>query len=262
MPYVIAVCHQKGGVAKTTTVAALGAIFSQDKYRTLIVDLDPSANLTSSFGFSPAKIRRSAAEFLLGNDSILNLSQHTSLPGLDIVPSGPDMATVSRFLYLRPQFEALLQSSLAQSQAMPYHFVLLDCPPAVASLNTVALTAAHLALIPIQCEYYSLQALETMFRSIQSVRTRSNPHLCFRLMITMFDRRGTLHARVLQMVRQKYNHALFENVIGFDSRLRESQLAGLPITEFAPQSRSTQQYRALASELYAYVQKQSLQPTA
>jgi len=255
-PYVIAVCHQKGGVAKTTSVSALASILAGEKNPTLVIDLDPTANLTASFGMNPAKIRRSAADILLGNDSLASVCLHTRIPGLDVIPSNADMNTVSRFLYLRQRYEYLLQSHLTQEDLSAYKFVLIDCPPAVVSLTVTALTAANLAMIPIQCEYYSLQALDTMFRTIGAVRAKTNPTVGYRLLVTMFDARGSLHGRVLEMIRERYGNALFETMIGFDSKLRESQLAGIPITIYAPKSRATQQYQLLARELYAYVEKQ------
>jgi chromosome partitioning protein len=256
-PYVIAVCHQKGGVAKTTTASTLAAVFAEQGRPTLAIDLDPTANLTASFGMNPARIRRSAADVLLGNDNLASVCLHTRLPKLDLIPSNAEMATVSRFLNLRPRFEYLLQSSLERSDLSGYEWIVVDCPPAVVSLTMAALTAAQLAIIPIQCEYYSLQALETMFRTISSVRAKTNPYLAFRLLVVMYDHRGSLHSRVLEMVRSRYESALFETMIGFDSKLRESQLAGIPITHFAPKSRATLQYQTLAQELIAYVEKQS-----
>jgi chromosome partitioning protein len=256
-PYVIAFSHQKGGVAKTTTTATLAALLAQEGQRVLAIDLDPTANLTASFGINPHKLRRSAADILLGNETIANISLHSRVNGLDLLPSSPDMSTVARFLYLRPRFEYLLQTSLVQASLAPYDYVLIDCPPAISSLTSTALTAANLVIIPLQCEYYSLQALDAMFKSIQQAREKTNPYLCFRLLVVMFDGRGTLHKKVLEMVQSRYGSALFETSIGFDSKLREAQLAGMPISVFAPHSRATQQYRLLVQEILAYVHKQS-----
>jgi chromosome partitioning protein len=256
-PYVIAFSHQKGGVAKTTSAATLAAILAQEGQSVLAIDLDPTANLTASFGVNPHKLRRSAADILLGNETIANVSLHSRVPGLDLLPSGPDMATVARFLYLRPRFEHLLQINLTQLGPLPYDYIVIDCPPAISSLTSTALTAAQLAIIPIQCEYYSLQALDSMFKTIQQTREKTNPYLCFRMLVVMYDGRGSLHKKVLEMVQRRYGNALFEASIGFDSKLREAQLAGMPVSIFAPHSRATQQYQQLAQEILAYVHKQS-----
>lgn len=257
VPYVVSFTHQKGGVAKTTSAAALAATLAEEGYRVLIIDLDPTANLTASFGIKPAEVRYSAADILLGNEALTNICVPTPLHGVALAPSNADMATAARFLYLRPRFEHLLHTSLSQFGKPLYDFVLIDCPPALSSLTLTALTAANLTIIPVQCEYYSLQALDAMFKTIQQVRVKTNPRLSFRLLVVMFDKRGALHTRVLEMARQRYPDALFEIAIGFDTRLRESQLAGVPITVFAPSSRAAQQYRILAQELLSYVKTQS-----
>lgn len=263
-PYVIAICHQKGGVAKTTTASALGAALAMLGQKTLLIDLDPSGNLTCGFGFSPDRINFSAADILLGNETLERICLPTSVPGLDIAPSNPEMTTVSRFLNLRPRFEHLLQNSLQSYQKDGlggYDFVLIDCPPTLGALTVTALTAAQLALIPTQCEYYSLQALDGVFKAIANVRARTNPRLEYRLLVTMFDRRGLLHTRVLAMLRQRFNQQMFDTIIGFDSKLRECQLAGAPILLHAPKTRAAHQYLALALELYQNV-RDELAPQA
>jgi len=273
-PYVIAVCHQKGGVAKTTTVSALSSIFAMEGHPTLAVDLDPTGNLTASFGLNSGsgpqtgsgvyrRATRSAADILLGNAPLASVCTSTQVEGLDVIASNVELSAVSRFLTRRPHYESLLRTSLTQDGgASGYEYILLDCPPSVAPLITTALTAADLAIIPIQCEYYSLQALDAMFKTINQVRSDTNPGLCYRLLVVMFDRRGTFHARVLELLRGRYAGALFDTVIGFDSKLRESQLAGIPVPVFASRSRATQQYQTLAREVYAYVEKQTLPESA
>lgn len=254
--YTIAVCHQKGGVAKTTTVSSLGAALAELKLRTLLIDLDPSGNLTYGLGVNPQEVRGSAAEILLGNGTLDSVCRPTVLPGLDILPSNPEMVMVLRFLNLRPRFEYLLRESLEQrtkNGRSGYDFVLIDCPPMLGPLTTTALTAAHLALIPTQCEYYSLQALDGIFKTINDIRLKTNPKLHHRLLVTMFDRRGLLHARVLGMLRERFGPLIFDQMIGFDSKLRESQLVGLPVTLHAPGTRAALQYRALAREIHAFV---------
>jgi chromosome partitioning protein len=261
-PFIIAVCHHKGGVAKTTTVSVLATILAMEGHPTLAVDLDPTGNLTASFGLSLGKTRRSAADILLGNAALSSVCTSTQLEGLDVIPSNLELATVSRFLTRRPHYEYLLRNSLRQDGPVSYEYILLDCPPSAAALSISALTAANLAIIPIQCEYYSLQALDAMFKSIQHVRLSTNPGLSFRLLVVMYDQRGSLHTRVLELLRGRYAGALFETVIGFDSKLRESQLAGIPIPLFSTRSRAAQQYQTLARELYAYGEKQTVPESA
>ena len=200
---VIAVCHQKGGVAKTTTVSCLATLFAMDGYPTLAIDLDPSGNLSTSFGKAAAQARCSAADILLGNTPLSAVSTSTQVNGLDIVPANPELSTATRFLSRRPQYEFLLRNALNQPGPTDYKFVVLDCPPSLGALTTTALTAANLVIIPIQCEYYSLQALEAMFRIISQVRATTNPTLCYRLLVVMYDLRGSFHRRVLELALKK-----------------------------------------------------------
>jgi chromosome partitioning protein len=254
-PYVITVCHQKGGVAKTTTASALGAVLAESNYPTLLIDLDPSANLTAGLGISPREVKKSAADFLLGNDYLTKIYQSTGVSGLDIIPSGADMSAASQVLAIRPSYETILMRSL-NGKSLPHDFVIIDCPPAMAAITTAALTAADLAIIPNQCEYFALQAINSIFGYVRQVRQEHNPILSYRLLVTMFDRRGKLHTNLYDKLVVHYGDALFKTVIGFDSKLRASQIAGQPITVFAPRTRAARQYRKLAEEMYAYVQEQ------
>jgi len=254
-PYVLAMSHQKGGVAKTTTASALGASLVELGHRVLLIDLDPSANLTAGLGFKPAQMPKSMADILLGNETIQMVYRTTSLPGLDIIPSNPDMVTAARLLQIRPNYEDLLHQSLSQNGTGLHDFICVDCPPSLGPLTITALSAANMVVVPTQCEYYAIQALSGIFRTINLVRSKYNSNLKYRLLVTMFDLRGKLHSQVLERMKEHYADALFETKIGFDSKLRASQVEGVPVTVFAPRTRAVQQYRSLAKEIDAYVEK-------
>jgi chromosome partitioning protein len=256
-PYVITVCHQKGGVAKTTTVSALGAAIAMSDHPTLLIDLDPSANLTAGLGISQRQVNKSAADFLLGNEKLANLYQPTETEGLDIIPSSPDVATATQFISTRPQHETILQRNL-DGQDLPYEFVIIDCPPAMAAITIASLSAADLAIIPTQCEYFAIQAINATFGFIRQVRAIYNPQLSYKILVTMFDRRGKLHLRLYSKLEEYYGEALFDTVIGFDSKLRASQIAGKPITTYNSRTRASKQYRNLAQEIIDYVQKRRI----
>lgn len=258
-PYVITLCHPKGGVAKTTTVTALGGCFVEQLHEVLMIDLDPQGNLTSGLGLNPAEMQLSAAEVMLHGEPLQRASQETEIPGLEIVPANPNMLTVERILYSRASFEYLLRARLVESGRSASDVVLVDCPPALGPLTINALTAADLVIIPLPCEYFAVQGLSNLFKLINVVRAKTNPALRYRLLITMFDLRGNLHSRVRGLLEKRYVHCLFKNSIGVDSKLRESQLAGRPMISYAPSSRATQQYRALTQELLSYVRGQVLQ---
>jgi chromosome partitioning protein len=262
MPYIIAICHQKGGVAKTTTTISLGASFAGLGVRTLLVDLDPQANLTSGVGLDSNQARYSIAEALMGEADLAVIRTKTSLPGLDLVPANDAMLTLGRQLYQMSDYEYRLRRVLQDAVVQEYQVVLLDCPPSVGPLTLNALTAAHLLVIPTQCEFFSIQALTDMFELIRLIRNRTNPELSYRLLVTMFDRRGTFHTRMLEQMRNYFNIGLLNTIIGFDTKLREAQLAGTPVSVHAPHSRGAQQYRQLAEELKVYVTTQSQIQTA
>jgi chromosome partitioning protein len=259
-PYVIAICHNKGGVAKTTTTSALGASLAENNLPTLLVDLDPSANLTAGLGFTPRQLRDTTADILLGNAELATLAKPVGIPGLSIVPSGPDMAPASKVLAIRPQYETILRRSIHQNN-LAYEYVIIDCPPSLAALTTTALIAADLTIIPMQCEYFALQAISSIFATIHRVRNDHNHKLSYKLLITMFDRRGKLHTQLYEKLKAHYNSTILGTVIGFDSKLRASQVAGQAITSFAPKTRAAEQYRNLAKEINDYVQERRiLQP--
>lgn len=259
MTYVIGVTHQKGGVGKSTTVATLGACLAEQSGRTLVIDLDPSGNMTSGLGYHPEKVEKSIASLLIGQEVFANVVKSTSLQNLDILPSNPDLLSVSRHLFSYKGYEFLLRDILRR-HAGDYKWVVIDCPPTLGALTITALTASQLAMIPTQLEFYSLQALDVVFKLINMTRSKTNPQLSYRLLVTMYDRRGRFHTDILTYVRQHYSKALMESVIGFDTKVRTSQLAGVPLTMYARSSRAAKQYRELAQELEAYVERQVIQP--
>lgn len=256
MPYVIAIFHQKGGVAKTTTALALGACLVEHHHEALLLDLDPQANLTGGLGIHPGAVRHSLAEVLLGQESLLRLTRETTLPGLDVVPGHPDLSLTARGLPARDRYEYLLRNALAQPSLAHYDFVLIDCPPALGPLAVLALTAARLVIVPTQCEYFSMQALTETLELVALTRQKTNPALRARILVTLFDQRGQLHAKALEQLRRHFQPLLFNTLIGVDSKLRESQMAGRPITQYAPSSRGAQHHRQLAEELLSYVPKE------
>lgn len=251
-PYVITVCQQKGGVAKTTTVSALGGALVEKQSKVLLVDLDPSANLTAGLGFNPFQQRKSASDVLLGNETLVMVKRATSIEGLDLVPSNADMKTTSQLLNVRTNYEYILRKSVRGSAMRDYNFVIFDCPPSLGDLVDTALIASDLAILPLQPEYFAVQALQAVFKRIKKLRAQYNPTLSYRLLVTMYDQRGNLHTDILTKLKAHYRDALFETIIGFDSKLRASQIAGVPITAHVSNTRAAKQYRALAEEIDTY----------
>jgi chromosome partitioning protein len=256
MALVIAISNQKGGVAKTTTCASLGAAFVERGREVLVIDLDPQANLTLALGVTPASLRRTVTDVLLGNHSLVSVSRETSLPGLDLLPSNQGMQMAEKFLHVRGNYEHLLRHALANGVAH-YDIVLCDCPPALGSVTLNALTAADLLIIPTQCEFLSAYGLNEMLELVRNLRERTNPRLSYRILITMFDRRNRIHNTIRDQLQQAFGSAVLTSMVEIDTKLRESPVMGEPITRYAPNSRAALQYRALAEELMQYAEQKA-----
>ncbi len=261
MGYIITICSQKGGVAKTTTTLGLGGALAEQGQRVLLVDLDPQGNLTLGLGLQPRQLQRTTADLLLNAVPARDILLPSAVEGLHILPANTTLQLAERYLPSRPNYQFALKRAL--EPVLPdYDFILIDCPPSLSALSTNALTAAQLAILPTQAEYFSAYALKPMLQSLRMVRERYNPQLTYLILITMFRRRNRAHRIIRSRLEATFGSGLCRTVIETDTKLREAAIAGLPITHFAPRTRSAQQYRALAQELIAHVQKEKATQTA
>ena len=261
MPHIIAIANEKGGVAKTTTVVSLAGALLQAGHEVLVIDLDTQANLTLALGLTPSKVRRSISDVLLNSVSLLSVSRETSVPGIDLVPSNADMGLAERFLPVRQNYETILYNTLHNNPGLSaYQFILIDCPPSLGAVTTNALTAADYVIAPTQPEYFSAYGLRSLMAAIRRVRGQNNPTLAYFILVTMMDRRNRIHRTLLEQLQATFREGLLSTVIEVDTKLRESTVAGLPITHYSPKSRSALQYAALAQELVAHVQEKASQP--
>jgi chromosome partitioning protein len=247
MTQVIAVTNEKGGVAKTTTVLSLGGAFVESGHEVLLVDLDAQANLTLGLGVNPAKLRKSISDVLLNSATLVSVSRETAVPGLDLIPANGDMGLAERFLSVRQDYEHILANAL---KTVPnYEYILLDCPPSLGAVSVNAMAAANLIVVPTQPEYFSVHGLRGVLAAVRRLRSKANPDLSYRVLITMMDRRNRIHNSLSEQLRATFAEGVFQTVIETDTKLRESTVAGLPITYYYPKSRSALQYRSLAQEL-------------
>jgi chromosome partitioning protein len=246
---IIAISNQKGGVAKTTTCQSLGACLAEQGQGVLLVDLDPQAHLTMSMGLDPDNVRRSIADALLGNTSFLSVSRETAILGLDIVPANQELALIDKIFYGRDRYEYYLKRRLATINHELYDFILIDCAPSFGTITLNALTAADSLLIPIQCEYFAAKALHRIVGLAKLVKEKTNPGLDYQLLVTMYDRRNRICRIIMERMQRQLSHLLYETIIEVDTKLRESPACGQAITQYAPDTRGAQQYRALAMEL-------------
>lgn len=253
---IIAVSNEKGGVAKTTTTLSLGAALVDMGHRVLLVDLDAQANLTLSLGFEPGEAEHTSSEVMLDNAPLLNVRYKTDVENLDLIQSSSRIETCEQYLPVRTGYTTILQRAIATMlESISYDYILLDCPPALGAITQNALSAADLLLIPSQAEYFSAYALRNMMSLIRSVREKDNPGLAYRILVTMLDKRNRTHRNIHEQLRSTFGEGVFDTVIEIDTKLRESPIAGLPISRYKPGSRGTTQYRVLAEELIEYAKE-------
>lgn len=255
MTNTIAIANEKGGVAKTTTAVSLGGAMVELEQDVLLVDLDPQANLSLALGFPPHKTRHAVADVMLNSANPTSVSRETSIPGLDVLPSNSEMGMAERFLPIRQNYQYILKNAL--QSVKHYDTIILDCPPSMGAITLNALIAADLLIIPTQPEYLSAYALRHVMATIRTVRQEANPNLMYRILITMLDIRIGSHKALSAQLHNTFGKAVFETNLQIDSKLRESTIAGLPITHYVPRSRSALQYRALAQELIKNVKKET-----
>ena len=257
---IIAIANQKGGVGKTTTAVNLGAALAESGKRILIVDLDPQANATSSFGLQAVE-QTSLYEPLVGDASIIERIFPTERDGLFIVPSDLDLAGAEVEIARMPNHLTRLAETLKPLHAdQTFDFVFLDCPPSLGILMSNALAAADELLTPIQCEYLALEGLVKIVRLIEQVLdSGANDRLKLGgIVMTMFDARTNLSQQVVADVRKHFGERVYDTVIPRSVRLSEAPSFGKSILEYASSGPAAQAYRALARE---FIQRHGLPPT-
>jgi chromosome partitioning protein len=247
---IVAIANQKGGVGKTTTAVNLGAALAELGHRILLVDLDPQANATSSFGLQGVE-QISLYEPLLGEASITEKIVPTRRDHLFIVPADLDLAGAEVEIARMPNHLTRLAETLKPLHAdETFDFVFLDCPPSLGILMSNALAAADELLTPIQCEYFALEGLVKIVRLVEQVRASgANKRLELSgIVMTMFDGRTNLSEQVVAEVREHFGERVYRTVMPRSVRLSEAPSFGKSILEYAPSGAAAQAYRALARE--------------
>jgi chromosome partitioning protein len=245
---VVAVANQKGGVAKTTTVASLGAAWSQLGQRVLIVDLDPQACLTFSVGYDPESIGCSVHQVLVGAavayDAVLETEE-----GSDLLPATIDLAMAEQSLLTRTGRERLLKLAL-EPLLRSYDFIVIDCPPTLGILTTLALTAADGVLIPLQCETLSHRGVGQLLDTIYDVKKITNRRLSvIGVLPTLFDGRTTHGRTVLERIGDDYGVAVLSPPIPKSIRFAEAPAVGRTVLSTARSTKGAEAYRDLAGQL-------------
>ncbi len=243
---VYALANQKGGVGKTTTAINLAACLAEAGERALVVDLDPQANATSGLG---ERANGASTYDLLDGAPLCELAKPTRFPNLHLVPAKPELAGAAVELTQHSDGDTYLRQAL-DSGAEQYSFVFLDCPPSFGPLTVNALAAADRVLIPVQAEYYALEGLSQLVRSINLVKARLNPRLAVGgVLLTMVDGRTRLSADVEAEVRRHFGDLVFTTTVPRSVRLAEAPSHGLPAIAYDRRSRGADAYWKVAMEL-------------
>lgn len=249
MAQIISICSQKGGVGKSTTsVNLLSYLAAMGKY-VLLVDLDPQANATSGVGVNPEKTPLSLYHSLIGGILPEETIRKTELFGYDLIPSSPDLAGAHIELVSLPNREFQLYEILRRVRTN-YDYILIDCPPSLGLLTINGLVAADEVIIPVQCEYYALEGLGQLLRTVELIKENLGRHLKVKgALLTMYDRRNKLSRQVRKEVERNFPGYVFESIIPRCVKLAEAPSFGKTILQYDPHSRGAKAYQQLAQEI-------------
>ncbi|MDJ0349563.1 ParA family protein [Cryobacterium sp. PH29-G1] len=246
---IISLCNQKGGVGKTTTTINLGAALARYGRRVLAIDFDPQGALSAGLGVPTHDVTTIYDLLLNGKVDPKEAIQPTSVEGLDVIPANIDLSAAEVHLVNEVAREQILTRVLRKVSG-DYDVILIDCQPSLGILTVNALTASHGVLIPLECEFFALRGVALLIETIDKVRDRLNPAIELDgILATMYDSR-TLHSReVLERVVDAFGDSVLETVIGRTVKFPDASVAGVPITDFAPEHAAAKAYLQVAREL-------------
>jgi chromosome partitioning protein len=255
MGRVIAIANQKGGVGKTTTAINLAASLAANDLKVLLIDMDPQGNCTTGVGIAKTPGMPTVYDALMGNAAISEMIQGTEFDGLQLVPADKNLVAGNLDLVDMERREFRLRESLDTIRA-DFHYIIIDCPPALDLLTVNAMVAADSVLVPIQCEFFALEGISQLLDTIDRMKSSLQPDLRLEgVLLTMFDDRTNLARQVATDLREFFREEIFETVIPRSIRLAEAPSFGKPILSYDVRSRGAESYIKLAKEILANEQR-------
>ena len=249
MGKIISFSNQKGGVGKTTSAVNTAAALAKKNKRVLLIDLDSQGNATSGLGISRREVSFSVFDIIIGEKDARDVIIKTNFKNLDLIPSSIDLAGAELALSEESDRNSILKEALCDITS-DYDYIVIDCPPSLGTLTINALVASQGVIIPMTCEYYSLEGLSQLMQSIKQVKKLYNPSLDVTgILITMFDKRLNLSKQVLAEIEKYYSDKLFKTTIARNVRICEAPSFGMPVVYFDKYSKGAIAYEKVASEL-------------
>lgn len=249
MGRIIAIANQKGGVGKTTTAVNLAASLAVAGKTVLLIDLDPQGNATSGLGISRDEKRPSIYDLLIRKKGVDEIILKTATEGLHMIPSGIDLVGAEVELIDMDGRETVLKGSISDIRSR-YDFILIDCPPSLGLLTINALTASDSVMIPVQCEYYAMEGLGLLLKTIDRIRSSLNhPLVVEGILLTMFDNRNNLCRQVAEEIRTHFNDIVYRSLVPRNIVLAEAPSHGMPVLLYDISSKGAEAYLQLAGEM-------------